>query len=488
MVAGGDAAPLGAIALLAGTLIAMGEAAWEVVTWPNAFVVFVAVVWFVPIKLYRFQVDLPFQLEAYRVAILLLILAFIASSMYAGREVNAAGVGAPLFALAAAALLSQVINAPSLDIPGSEGQALKSLSFLLSFIVVFLIMSSTLDRVQDIDRVIAALVIGGVVVALAAVYEGRTLYNVFDHLDNWVPFARNQRDVFDYRGGRLRVHASAQHPIALGAAFMLIVPLAAYLARKAATSLKTAAWMGAAGILLIGALTTISRTTAAMGAAMLLMTLWLRPRVAVRSLPLLLVLPFIAHAAAPGAIGGLAKSFGLAGGEPLIASVQGRAGESGSGRLSDIDPALDLWSRSPIVGLGIDSPEITAPTSPFRSQEGQIAPVPLIFDDQYLLTLVTLGLLGIIGTVWFVWGSTAKLAFGARRATGNDGNLLAACAIACAGYGVGMLFYDAFAFVQVTLFFFIVAALGLRAAVLARSSPSGPGIANEATLSSSQPR
>jgi hypothetical protein len=478
LVVGGNAVALGAVTFLGATLIALGEATRQIVTWPNATIVFVGLVWLVPIKLYRLPVDLPFQLEVYRVAILLLVLALVVSSMYTGREVSAAGVGVPLFALAAAALLSQVVNARSLEVPGQEGQALKSLSFFLSFIIVFLVVASTFDRLQDVDRVVTALVVGGIVVAVAAIYEGRTLYNVFDHLDGWIPFARNEREVFDFRGGRLRVHASAQHPIALGAALMMMVPLAVYLAQKAATTTKGVAWMGGGGVLLIGALTTISRTTVMMGAAMLLMTVWLRPRVVARLWPLLLVLPLIAHVAAPGALGGLAKSFGLAGGEPLIESVQGRAGESGSGRLDDIDPALDLWSRSPIVGLGIDSPEIVT-TAPIEETTGQTPAVPLIFDNQYLHTLVTLGLLGIVGTVWFVWGSTLRLASAAKRTAGDDGHFLTACAVVCAGYGAGMVFFDSFAYVQATLFLFMVAALGLRTLELV-SAPAESGAGESA--------
>ena len=37
----------------------------------------------------------------------------------------------------------------------------------------------------------------------------------------------------------------------------------------------------------------------------------------------------------------------------------------------------------------------------------------------------------------------------------------------CIGFGASLLFFDAFAFVQATLVFFVVAALGLRARELA---------------------
>ena len=43
-----------------------------------------------------------------------------------------------------------------------------------------------------------------------------------------------------------------------------------------------------------------------------------------------------------------------------------------------------------------------------------------------------------------------------------NGALLAACAISAAGFGAGMATFDAFTFVQSTLLFFIIVALGLR--------------------------
>jgi hypothetical protein len=49
---------------------------------------------------------------------------------------------------------------------------------------------------------------------------------------------------------------------------------------------------------------------------------------------------------------------------------------------------------------------------------------------------------------------------------GTEKELIGALAISCAGFGAAMLTYDAFSFVQSTLVFFIVAALGLRARAL----------------------
>ena len=475
---GGDAAAAGGIAFFVAVLIGLGQTAYPVVTWPNALAVFIAVLWFVPIKLYRLPVDLPFQLELYRVVLMFLVLGFVIGSLTSKREIETLGAGKPLFVMALAALSSQIVNAQAIDVAGSEGQALKSLSLFLSFIVVFLIFASTLDGFREIERTVATIVLGGVIVAVAALYEGRTNFNPFDHFAEWFPgFVKNPREILELRGGRLRVHASAQHPIALGAVFMMVVPLAMFLYTTAKTQLRKGLWIASLVVVAAGAAATISRTTVVMSIAMAIAAFIVRRQALVRLLPILLVLPILVHAAAPGAIGGLVKSFGSQEGTGFVQSFYGRSGESGSGRLADVGPGLDLWLRSPIIGLGIDNPEIattgatTVSAGTVSAATGQTADVSLIFDDQYLHTLVTLGLVGLVGIVWFVWGAVVKLGRASRLARGYRGDFLAACSVSCAGYGAGMFLFDSIAFIQVTLLLFITAAIGLKAITL----PDEPG-------------
>ena len=90
----------------------------------------------------------------------------------------------------------------------------------------------------------------------------------------------------------------------------------------------------------------------------------------------------------------------------------------------------------------------------------------MIYDNQWLQILISLGVVGFIGALWFVWGAVIKLVQAARRTAGLLSDRLAAIAVVCAGFGAGMLTYDTFAFVQVTLLFFVIAALGLRARTL----------------------
>ena len=471
--AGGNAVAIGALAFFISTVLAFGQTVWPVVTWPNALLVFIAALWFVPIKLYGLPVGLPFELELYRVLIAVLVMAFVVNSLTTKRPVEAFSASKPLFLLAAVVLTSQIINAAEIDTSG-EGQALKSLSLLLSLIIVYLLFASVLDTFREVELVTVALVLGAVVVAIAAIYEGQRNYNVFDHLAEWIPILdRNEREVSALRGGRLRVHASAQHPIAFGAALMMMLPFVVYFAAKAATRGRRALWIAGMLVIAAGAAATISRTTVVMGVVMTICAVSVRRQAVIKLLPLVLVLPLFVHSAAPGAIGGLLKSFGSQEGTSLIGSLNSRAGESGSGRLADVDPAFDLWSQSPLVGIGLDNPNI-ATTGVETSATGPAQPavVPLIFDNQYLLTLVTLGLLGSIAVIWFVWGTARRLLRSAKRTVGHRADFVAACGIACAGYGAGMIFYDSLAFIQVTLLLFIFAALGLKTLALGPEQPA----------------
>jgi O-antigen ligase len=158
--------------------------------------------------------------------------------------------------------------------------------------------------------------------------------------------------------------------------------------------------------------------------------------------------------------------------EGLVAEQQTRAGAQGSGRIADLEPGLRLWLDSPVLGPGPGTSFTRDGTAPLgaasrRSQnEDPANPAPkagIIFDNQYLFSLVTVGIVGLAAVIWFVWGTVVKLTRAARRTLHETGDLLAACAVSSLGFAVGMFTYDTFAFVQVTLLFFVIAALGLTA-------------------------
>ena len=246
VVVGGDATAAGAVAFLCACALALGEATRSIVTWPNAVLAFVAVIWFVPIRLYSLPVTLPFELELYRLLILLMVLAFVMSAIQTGREVDAVGAGKPLYALALAALTSQAIHTNDLAASGTQSQALKSLSFFLSFVVIFLLVASTIDSVRDVDRSSCRPRYRRCRRLARSPLRGPHPLQRF-RPPRRVPAARATSARSPRCAGRLRVHSSAQHPIALGAALIMVVPLAMYLAQKAARGPKAIFWNVAGG-------------------------------------------------------------------------------------------------------------------------------------------------------------------------------------------------------------------------------------------------
>ncbi len=438
------------------------QAAAGLLSWEGAAIALVLIVWLIPIKSYKLPVNLPFNLEIYRLLIVVLLFAWVVAALRGSGRLSAAGQKWPVVLLLVGPVVALLSNRDVIAAAGLETQAVKSLSFFLSYVLVYLILASTLWELRELQRVIRALVLGAFVVACCAIVEERTNYNVFQHLHSVVPFLEHfGKERTNFAGGQLRVRASAQHPIALGVALGLAIPLCIFLANRAAGRWRSALWLFGASVIAVGAVSTKSRTVVLMVIAMLIVLALIQGKRLLRRWPLLLVLFVLAHFAAPGSISHLYKRF-----EPrtgLVGQLQTRAGQRGSGRLADVGPGLSRWAGAPLFGRGLGT---VAATGDVQVQNGEATSggVPIIFDDQYMNTLVSLGALGILGVIWFVWGAAWKLGRAARRLEDGAGReLLTACATCCAGFAAAMLTYDAFSFVQSTLLFFIIAAIGLRA-------------------------
>ena len=104
------------------------------------------------------------------------------------------------------------------------------------------------------------LVGGGTLLAVAALIEWRTGTNSSTGTATCpVPALRRHRRRH-IRAARLRARGSAQHPIALGAALVMLIPLAVYLYRRD----DRRSGSSAAALLTLGASRTGSRTAAIM--------------------------------------------------------------------------------------------------------------------------------------------------------------------------------------------------------------------------------
>jgi hypothetical protein len=429
------------------------------------------VILFIPIKRYALPAALPFELEPYRVAVALIALAWLGSLLIDPRvRLRRSGLEFPIAFFALALLASVLVNANRVSGLGLEAEVAKSLSFFASFFVIFYLIVSVMRTQDRIDLLVKILALGGAVIAVFAVIESRTGYNLFNHLSSVAPVLRYEDPLLvgldaDYlgRAGRLRVYASAQHPIALAAALVMLVPLAVYLAY---TSAKR--WWIVAGVLTLGALATVSRTGVLMLMVVGLVFLFLRTAETKRLWPMAIPLLLVVYFALPDTLGSFKSAFFPEGG--LVAEqqvvVHGRE-LAADGRIADIGPSLEEFRAAPLFGSGFGT-RITS------AVEGGPAPNARILDNQWLSLLLQTGVAGVVALLWLFLRFIRRCGRLAKRDTSPAGWLLTGIVASVAAYAVGMLTFDAFSFIQVTFLLFILLGLGAALYSMRTSADDAP--------------
>jgi len=430
-----------------------------VLRWRTMVSSIVLVILFVPVGRYELPGGAAFQLEPYRVLVAAVaVLWFACLLVQPQTRTHPSGFAGPLSAVAFAVLLSVCVNAGRVAELGISTDIVKTLTFFASFFVVMFFVSSALDSLEDIDSVVTTLVVGGAVVGVFTLIESRTGFNIFNHLQRVLPILHFDEaglpDQLEQRGGSHRALASSQHPIALGAALVLLLPLGVYLARKRGTRI----WWGLVVITALGVLATAARTATVMLLVEVVVLLALQPRAMFRLWPWAIPFLLVVHIAVPGTLGGLKDSFLPRGG--LVAEQQQGAGTYGSNRLADLGPGLEEIRRKPYIGQGFGT-RITQRSNPKHN-----AP---ILDNEWLGWTMQTGLAGFLALVWLFVRAVRRLSRAALRADGEESWLFAALAASIAAFAFGMLTYDALSFTQVTFVLFIQ--LGLAAAALRVAAP-----------------
>jgi hypothetical protein len=437
------------VAILVLGLSVLLAVARALLRWQNLLALIILVVMFVPIGFYDLPGHLPFNFELYRLLVAIVLFLWVTSLLIdPSLALQRSAFDFPVALLVTAVVASLLANRSRVDALGSE--VVKSLIFFLSFVLTYYFIVSVVRTRAIAERTVRILVSATTVVAFFATVERRTGYNVFYHLHSVLPFLRfNGGGLASERGGNLRVFASAQHPIALGAAFAMSVPLSIFLAR---TSSKL--WLLSTLLLLLGLAGTASRTPVVMLIVCVGVFLWLKPRETVRWWPVLLPMVVLVHVAVPGALGTFEQAFFPAGG---IVAQQTELPQNGNlllagGRLRQLGPELSAASSHPFFGIGSGTRQ-TGFANPKRN-----AP---ILDNQWLDTLLEIGLIGAGALLWLMIRSVRLLGAAARRVAhdDDDGWLYTALAASIASFGVGLFFYDAFSFIQVTFVFWITLAL-----------------------------
>ncbi len=415
---------------------------------------------FVPIARYGLPISLPFQLEPYRLLVAIVAVGWIGALLVEPSvKLLPTGLGTPLRAVVLVLAASVAVNLKTIHERGVGQDVIFKLSFFVSFFTVMMFLVSVLKTRADLDRVLKVLVGGGAVVSFATLVENKTGFNVFDHLHQVFPvFVFQSGNVpfgLEARGSGFRVYGSAQHPLALGAALVMLVPPALYVGFRQ----KRRLWWAAAAVIGIAALATVARTAVMMLLVEVVVLACLKP--AFFRKIWWMIPPFLVavNLAVPATIGTLKASFFPQGG--LVAQQSTNPGGDASNRVADLGPGLQEAARTPIFGQGWGTrlPEHLDPAKTHR-----------ILDNQWLGILLEAGWLGVFAWGWFFARNVRLLAGASLRDPTELGWLLAGLAASILGFAVGMFTYDAFAFTQATLLLFILVGLG----VVARRLPPEP--------------
>lgn len=409
-------------------------------SWQTMLGAILVVILFIPIRRYTVAAGAPVELEPYRVLIALVLGCwFLALAADPDVRWRATGYGTPIAVLWLGIFGSLALNLGRVN--ANSEQVIKAVTFFASYFLVMCFIVSVIRRGPQLDRIMKLLVVGAAIVACCALYEWRTGINAFNGLGRFIPFLVYQ-DIGEemIRGTGARALASAQHPIALGAGLVMVMPLAFYLFNRTRQKI----WLVCAGLLVLGALATGSRTAAIMLAIVFATFAWQKREEMLRLLPIWLVMLVVIQGVMPGTL----QSFKFILNPAYIIQEQSTEMGTGSGRLYDLGPSLAEWAGgNPFVGQGFGTR--------VSSQEG-VAGGAQILDNQWLTTLLELGAAGVVGLMWLFCRAIRRLSRQARRAKGADSWLMTALASSMLAWTIGLFTFDAFAFIQVTFFAFVL--------------------------------
>jgi O-antigen ligase len=419
--------------------------------WRGPILGLLLVILFVPIRRYVLSGGMPFQLEPYRLYVMLLVGAWVLALLVDSRvSLRRTGFEAPLLFLVAATFASVLAN------PGRVGSlatpVLKSFTFFLSFVLIFYLLVSVIRTRVEVERMVRALVIGGAIISASAIVELRTGINVFASLDRFLPFLESTVPTELERSGLGRAFGPAQHPIALGAVLTMLVPLAAYVASTS----RSRWWWFVCALLVLGNFATVSRTSIVMLVVVLLFYLRLYPRQTRRLWPLAIPVVVAVHFLLPGTIGTLKAYFLPSGGIVQQQTVYNAHVDLNdprwcdiAPRLARIEPMLAQWRERPIFGQGYST----------RITDGPGANT-CVLDDQWLGTLLETGVVGIAAWWWLIIAFVRRAMRAARAENSRRARLLGALGTSVGALAVGMFFFDALSFIQLAFFLFIYLAFG----------------------------
>jgi hypothetical protein len=411
-----------------------------------------------------------FELEPWRILVFLMIVGWVAALMVDPRvRTRKTKFDGPLVLIGIAIVGSEAFNPARVSSLSSF--VIKALVIVLCLMIMLYVLASVIRTRETIERLLCVLVCAGSVEGFAATLQRTTRFNIFDHMHRILPmfkFNLGAEASQMLRSGHFRAVASAGHPIELATVMAMLTPIAAYLAIR-----RGRIWLAALPFLLLGNLSSGSRTGVIGLLVVLVVFLLMRPRETFKCWPALIPILAIMQLLMPGAISGTLSAFFPKGG--LIAQQSQTFAAHGAvqdaSRLSRLGPQLHgvFAKHNEFFGEGYGT-RIVGRTSTNTqtvtgAQQAMAADNAQILDDQWLGNLLDTGLVGVAAWLWLFARVIRRLGARARLERGTaEGWLPVALAGSVACYAIAMYFYDAWGFIQGTIVLILL--LGCASALL----------------------
>jgi hypothetical protein len=393
---------------------------------PWALAAFLTMVWLVPFDSISLPVSLPLDARLDRPA-LVGIAALWVLSLAGPKTVTRLRMSAVHWALLfflTIAVVSLVLNAPTIVRLNELDLPLRKLALLFSYALLFMIVASSI-KASEVRNLTVLMVCLAAITSLGALIEYRTGYNAFfTWAQNLLPVERPAELGNVDSIGRKSVVGPTIHPLAVAMMMSLALPFALVGFLNSDERRMKVRYAIAIALMLAAAVATQRKTSFVAPAFGMIVLLMYRPRAAVKLLPIGLLLAVVVHVAAPGALGGVTeqlKPANLLG----VSTTKDRQGDYGA-----IKPDV---VRHPLIGRGYESYD----QKKYR-----------ILDNQYLTLLIgtgVLGLLAYLGVFAAIFGLAHRVA---RSGDPERGPPAMASAAAIASLVVGSALLDTLALPQ----------------------------------------
>ena len=371
-------------------------------TWTALLFLLAASIMFIPARMYALPIPLPFKLEAYRLMIFVAIFSVgIAFLMDRDRRWRPVAFGWPLGIFLATLLVSFIANGTRLVETGLATTSLSAFFQLGVLLSVWFTVRQVLTSERMVMFLLMMLAWSATIVAFFAIIERVARTNVFLMLSSFLPLVMLRDGGDAARAGVNRAYGSAQHPIALAVMLCMILPIIIYLAKYAVWPrhpMNRKIVYGIATVIIFGGIVAaISRTAVVVLGAMWLITLILRPKVALLLMAIAVPMLVIATAVVPAQVDSM---LGIVPRRQHARRVAVPIGGNARGRTTGRPRAGPRRSRSRRRSSG----RATAAASSSATTQNSF-----ILDNQVLSVLLEGGALGVAGFAVFMLAPVVML-------------------------------------------------------------------------------